>query len=97
VGNVVIYYCADINESTDQAISNISSMVNKIERNHVLLGVFIDSFGKSTELMEFTTSSLEEIDILYLNKPIDNEFDSELILQLGRADHFKIKFFDEMG
>jgi hypothetical protein len=97
VGNVVIYYCADINESTDQAISNVYSMVNKIEKNHVLFGVFIDSFGNSTELMELTSSPLEEIDILFLNKPIENEFDSKLISQLSRTDHFKIKFFDEIG
>ncbi|MCA1063876.1 hypothetical protein QTG56_01440 [Rossellomorea sp. AcN35-11] len=96
MGNVVIYYCADLNERTEQAISNVNSMVKKIERDHVLLGVFIDSYDKSTELMELISSPLEKLDILFLNRPVENEFDTELISQLGRADHFKIKIFNQI-
>ena len=46
--------------------------------------------------MELLNSPLSEIDYIFTNKPIVNEFDKELIIQLSRTEKFEIRYFDEM-
>ena len=41
-------------------------------------------------------SPLEEIDYIYMNICINNEFDNELINQLSKTEHFEIKYFKEI-
>ncbi|MBL5833150.1 hypothetical protein [Niallia sp. RD1] len=96
VANVFIYYNSDQSESTEQAVHRVNELIHNLEIHHVILGVFLDFFNQSTELMELLNSPLSEIDYIFTNKPIVNEFDKELIIQLSRTEKFEIRYFDEM-
>ena len=95
MSNVAIYYKQDEEESTEHAVHRLNQFIQSIETHNVVLGVFIDSFNQSSELMDLLNSPLSEIEVIYMNKPLDNEFDNELINQLSRAEQFQIKLFDE--
>lgn len=90
VSNLAIYYKKDQNEDTEQAIVRVNKLIQSLETHHTVKGVFVDLFNESTELMDLLNSQLSEIDIIYINKPIDNEFDNELIYQLSRNEQFEI-------
>jgi hypothetical protein len=96
VANVVIYYNKDYDESTEQAVLRVNELIQQIETLHVVKGVYIELLNQSSELMDLLNSPLSEIDIFYINKPIDNEFDNDLINQLSRAEQFEIKYFDKI-
>jgi len=96
VANVVIYYNSDRDESTEQAVHRVNKLIQQLETHHVILGVFLDTYNQSTELMELLNSPLSELDLIYTNKPIENEFDKELIFQLSKTERFEIQYFNEI-
>ena len=90
VANVAIYYQQLKEEDLAQAVDNVIRLIQQLETLHVIKGVFLDNFNESTELMDLLNSPLSEIDIIYINKPIINEFDNALISQLSRTEKFQI-------
>ncbi|GIO22258.1 hypothetical protein [Oceanobacillus sp. J11TS1] len=92
IENIAIYYQKNNKESTDQAVFRINELINQLKNLHIK-GVFFDNFNQSTELMELLNSPLSEIDYLYINKPLENEFDNELINQLKKAEQFEIIYY----
>lgn len=95
MANVVIYYRKDESETPEHAVSRVNELIEKLETHHTIFGVFIDRYNESNELMELLDSPLEEIDYIYMNECINNEFDKELISQLSSTLHFEIRFFNE--
>ncbi|MGD6813093.1 hypothetical protein [Sutcliffiella horikoshii] len=94
--NTVIYYQKNKNESTEQAVSCVNKLIKQLEPLHIIKGVFLDSYVQSTELMELLNSPLDLIDYIYFNRPVENEFDKELITQLKRAEQFEIIYYDNI-
>lgn len=94
MANAVIYYKMDNEESTEQAVLRVNGLIEKLQTNHTVVGVFMDLSDSSTELMDLLNSPLEEIDYLYINKEIDDEFDSTLISELSRREHFEVRLID---
>ncbi|WP_026691884.1 hypothetical protein [Peribacillus kribbensis] len=94
MANAVIYYKLDDNESTKQAVPRVNALIEQLQTPHVIRGVYIDLPGSSNELMELLNSSLTEIDIIYVNKEIEDEFDITLISELSRRDHFEVILLD---
>lgn len=93
---IAIYYQKDESEAAEQAISQINELIRLLEVHHTIKGVFIDRHNESLELMELLNSPLSEIDYIYINKPIENDFDRELITQLSKNEHFKIRNYNEI-
>ncbi|GLB58646.1 hypothetical protein [Cytobacillus sp. NCCP-133] len=96
MANVVIYYNCEQGESTEQAVLRVNELIQFLETHHIIKGVFLDIYNEGTELMELLNSPLSEIDMIYINKDIDNEFDKALIIQLSRAEQFEIKYIDKI-
>lgn len=94
MGNAVIYYKMDFYEGTEQAVSRVSEWIEELQTHYTVKGVFIDLSDSSTELMELLNSQLSDIDIMYVNKEINDEFDSTLISELSRREHFEVRLLD---
>lgn len=94
--NIAIYYQKCEQETSVDAVNRINEFIQVLEDQHTIKGVFIDRQGESNALMELLSSPLSEIECIYINKPFENEFDSELVYQLVRTENFKIKYFDEI-
>ncbi len=94
--NIAIYYQKSEQETSEDAVNRINELIQVLEEQHKIKGVFIDRQVESNALMELLSSSLSEIECIYINKPFENEFDSELVHQLARTENFKIKYFDEI-
>lgn len=92
--NAVIYYHQNQDERFEQAVENINKLIKQIETQHVIKGVFLDSFNERNELVELINSPLSEIDYLFLNKIIEDEFDKQLISELSKTEDFELIFFD---
>lgn len=93
MANVVIYYQKDENESSKHAILCIEKLIKQLEYQHTIKGVFVERKNESIQLMDLISSPLSIIDYIYINKPIKNEFDRELMKQLLRTENFKLKYF----
>jgi hypothetical protein len=96
VANTVIYYQLNENETIDRAVLVVNKLIEKIKIDHVIFSVKIDFADERSQLLELSNSPLSKIDFLYINKPFEDEFDSELIKQLSKAEQFVIKYFDEV-
>ncbi|TFB21463.1 hypothetical protein E3U55_09130 [Filobacillus milosensis] len=96
MANIAIYYQKNSNESTEQAVLRVNELIKQLETLHIIKGVFLDNFGQSTELMDLLNSPLSVIDYMYINKPLENEFDNELIDQLKRTEQFQVRYFSEI-
>ncbi|UHA60910.1 hypothetical protein KDJ21_004180 [Metabacillus litoralis] len=96
MANVAIYYQKNKEESTEQAVLHVNELIQQLETHHVIKGIFLDTFNQSIELMELLNSPLSELDYIYLNKPLENEFDNELINQLTRTEKFEIRYFNRV-
>lgn len=93
VANIVIYYCLYNGESVTKSVESVNTLINQLETQHTIKGVYIDNFNESNQLHELLNSPLGEVDYFYLNKPLLDEFDSQLINQLSKAEHFKVKYY----
>ncbi|MFS0658219.1 MULTISPECIES: hypothetical protein [Niallia] len=96
MANIVIYYNSNKGENTQQAVEQVNNIIHQLEKHHVISGVYIDNFDQSIELMDLLNSPLKRLDYIYINKPIKNEFDKELIYQLSKTEHFKLRYFNEI-
>lgn len=96
MANVAIYYQQIDQETIDQAIERVGKFIKKIDTQHTVKGVFIDPLNGSNELLDLLNYPLGEIDIIFINKSFDNEFDQELIIQLSSTEHFKICLFRDV-
>lgn len=94
MANAVIYYKLDQNESTEQAVPRVNELIEKLQTLHTVRGVFMDLSDSSNELMELLNLPLSEIDYIYLNKEIEDDFDMTLLSELSRTDHFQVLLFD---
>lgn len=90
----MIYYKQKQNKSLEQTVLQINNLIKQLKCHHTILGVFIDTFDESFELIELLNRPLEEIDYMYINKPIEDEFNKELIRQLSKSEQFEVKIFD---
>jgi hypothetical protein len=95
LANAAVYYQLTHEETIEQAIENVNKLIHCLESRYVIRGVFLDSFNERSELHELINSYIPKIDILYLNKPISDDFDHQLIYELARTDKFEIKYFFE--
>lgn len=96
MANVVIYYQKKEYEDTKQAIQDINKLIVKLEIHHVIKGVFVDDYKSRNYLTELFNSSLTIIDHIYIEKPLNDEFDNDLLSQLSHAEQFAIKYFHEI-
>lgn len=94
MAKVVIYYKLNQTDLLEQVVFHVDKLIEQLESLHTIKGVFLDNYNESTELMELLNSPLSEIDFIYINKFIKDEFNNELISQLSRAEKFKIEYFD---
>jgi hypothetical protein len=96
VPNVVIYYQQGENECSEKAIKYINSLIEKLEPLHKIKGVFIDRFGERSEFVELINSPLSQFDYIFINNPIEDEFDNRLLNELARTENFKLFYFSEI-
>jgi hypothetical protein len=96
VANVVIYYQQEENECIEKTIKNINSIIKKLEFQNKIKGVFIDRFGERLEFGELINSPISQIDYIFLNKPLEDDFDNQLLNELARTENFKLFYFSEI-
>lgn len=96
VANIVIYYQEKEHESTESAIKYINKVIEQVEEQYVIKGVFIDRFNRKDELTELIHSRLNELDFLLLEKPLEDDFDKQLFYQLAKTEKFKFIYFNEI-
>ncbi|WP_404354874.1 hypothetical protein LG291_14560 [Cytobacillus firmus] len=94
MAKAVIYYKMNFYEGTEQAVSRVSKWIKELQTLYTVKGVFIDLSDSSTELMELLNSRLSDIDIMFINKDINDEFDSILISELSRREHFEVRLLE---
>lgn len=94
--NIAIYYQKSEKETSEDAVNRIDELIQVLEEQHTIKGVFIDRQVESNALMELLSTILSEIEFIYINRPFENEFDSELVHQLARTENFNIKYFYEI-
>lgn len=93
---IAIYYHKSEKETSELAVSRINELIQLLEVHHIIKGVFIDRHNEGIELMELLNSPVSELDYIYFNKPLENDFDRELVKQLLKTEHFRIKYFNEI-
>ncbi|XKH52000.1 hypothetical protein LG275_13770 (plasmid) [Chryseomicrobium palamuruense] len=89
--NALIYYRQEKEEDIQNAIDYVNEVINKIEKNSLIKGVFVDSYNERTEFDNLINNSLDNIDLIYLNIDILDEFDENLLNQIARADRIQTK------
>ena len=93
MAKVVIYYRKSVNEKNEQTVKRINKFIKSISSQHKIKGVFIDNYNESNAFLELVESQLNDIDVIYINQMINNEFEKELLNQLSNTDKFSIKLF----
>ncbi|MBY7144573.1 hypothetical protein KFZ56_16250 [Virgibacillus sp. NKC19-3] len=94
--DVAIYYQLNKNEKQEKAIENINKLIKQLETHHVKIKeIFIDKYKSRDQLEELTNLPLSELDCIYINKIIDDEFDSSLIRELSKSEQFEVRIFNE--
>lgn len=96
MANIAIYYQKDPQELAEQAIQSVNEVIPKLETIHTVKGVFIDLYNENFELFELLNSRLEDIDIIYMNREIQDDFIKELISQLRRYQQFELNYFKDI-
>ncbi|HDR7276606.1 TPA: hypothetical protein QCX06_004188 [Bacillus paranthracis] len=91
--NVVIYYQQKQNEPTEQAIHYINTLIKRLENHFFIKGVYIDQFENRNEFIDLLQSPLSEINYIYLEQEITDEFDKQMLNELSKTENFKIKYF----
>ncbi|MDG0032694.1 hypothetical protein MMB68_24405 [Priestia sp. Y58] len=96
MANVAIYYQQKEHEALEEAIKYVNMFIERIQSLHTIKGVFMDNCGERSRLTDLIDAPLSEIDCIYMEKPFNDEFDSQLINQLSRSEKFELKYFDEI-
>jgi hypothetical protein len=91
-----IYYRQQEYESIEKSVEIVKKVINKIEKTQNIVGVFMDSFNDRAELFELFNSPMSELDILYIIHSLEDEFDSELIMQLSKTEQFAVKYIEDI-
>ena len=94
MSNVAIYYVLEQEQEYEEAVLEIETVINKINMN--IKGVYIDNNMKNHEFLKLLNEDLSSIELMLLNKDIENEFDRALINELSRTENFEIKYFNEL-
>lgn len=94
--NIVIYYHQQKNDTVEESIKRVDKIIKSMETCHTVKGVFLDSYNERNQLNDLLNSPLKDIDILFTNHFFDDEFDSQLINQLAKAEQFDVEFLDEI-
>ena len=91
-----IYYRQEEYENIDKSVKKVKKIIEKVEKTHNIIGVFLDSFNDRTEFNELLNSPMNELDILYVNHFFEDEFDRELLFQLSKAEQFAVHYIEEI-
>ena len=90
MANVVIYYQLEKGEETTFAVNKVTNIIKRLEKKHTIYGVFLEEYDNSFQFYELLEISLSKIDYVYLNKPLKNEFDLDILNQLSKNEKFEI-------
>lgn len=90
--NVAIYYKMSSIQQSQKVIKEIKEKILDIDA--VIVGVYVDNFDEDTNFNQMIAYNLSNIDYLYINKPLSDDFDRQLIKELSRANHFEIIYFN---
>ncbi|ATH94645.1 hypothetical protein [Bacillus glycinifermentans] len=94
--NIVIYYRRKKEESVEKSVENVNKLIQYFENFYTIKGIFLDDHDDRNQFNELLNFPLKEIDILYTNHYFDDEFDNQLINQLSKAEHFSVKYIDNI-
>lgn len=89
--NVAIYYRMSFNQKTEEVISEIEKLIAVLNENISL--VFIDNYNESEKFNTMVDEELISINILYINKKLEDDFENLLIKELARTYKFEIQYF----
>jgi len=81
-------------QGSEEVIEEIKNAISTINKN--VTGVYIDSYNHIEEFSNLINQDLSEIEILYLNRNLEDEFDMKLINELARTSQFNIIYFNEI-
>lgn len=89
--NVAIYYKMASLQDSKEVIKEIQKKISTIDG--IIIGVYIDSYNENENFNLVVNEKLSSIDILYINKFLEDDFEQQLINQLARANGFKVVYF----
>jgi hypothetical protein len=83
-------YFKELEHSTDrQTIKSVKGITKQLDTTYTIKGVFIDKHGERSAFEELLSTSLSQIDCLYVTN-LDDEFDIKLLTELARVDKFRV-------
>lgn len=82
-------------QQTEEAIEFINRFILQLQTEHVIKGVFIDRYAERNEFYELLHSVSSKINILFLEKPVEDEFDKKLLLAVIQTENIQVKYFSE--
>ncbi|RFU65119.1 hypothetical protein [Peribacillus glennii] len=94
---IVIYYQQKECEMLDHAISFVNKIIGSLQKTHEILGVFFDHYGEREEFYNFINSNPKQVDVIFLTKSLEDEFDQRLLEEFARAEKIQIKFIHDEG
>ncbi|ARI75648.1 hypothetical protein [Halobacillus mangrovi] len=95
MSNIAVYYRLANNEDTNRVIQCINKELHNFNDQHVIKGVFVDAHRERYHFNDLISRPLHEIDILFINEIIHDEFDWKLINQLSITEGFTIQLLGE--
>lgn len=94
MANVAIYYRTAKEQDAIEVIEEIEKVIKVIKES--ITGVYVDSYNHNDEFSNLINQDLSEIEVLYINRKLEDEFDKKLINELARTFQFNIIYFYEM-
>ncbi|GGJ59942.1 TPP-dependent 2-oxoacid decarboxylase [Anoxybacillus voinovskiensis] len=95
MATIAIYYQMKEKQQTEEAIEIINRFIRQLQTEHVIKGVFIDRYAERNEFYELLHSASSKINILFLEKPVEDEFDKKLLLAVIQTENIQVKYFSE--
>ncbi|MBB5323455.1 DUF1009 family protein [Anoxybacillus tepidamans] len=96
MATIAIYYQMKENQKIEEVIAFINDFIRQLETDHVIKGVFIDQHAERSEFYELLHSASSKMDIIVLEKPLEDEFDEKLLLEVAKIENIQIKYFSEL-
>lgn len=93
MAKVSIYYKMTDKQGSLEVIDEIENLISTLNKR--VTGVYIDAYNNTEKFSELISKDLSEIDAIFLNKPLQDEFNRKLIEELSRTSNFNIVYFDE--
>lgn len=94
MANIAIYYKMNEEDKTTEVVEEINQFIELID--YEISGVYIDDVNSIDELMKLTHQDLTRINILFVNRILENDFDTKLLLELAKNFNFELKYFEEI-